>query len=200
MNRLIFAFLLWPLSVYADEVPPPLPALYRVVDIAADDVLNIREGPDAGSELIGSIPYDATDVEVVAFSFRGGWAMVNDAGDAGWVSIRFLERMPDVFDVAGMPETLQCFGVEPFWSLRFNDGGVTISRPQEELNYPINSVSPAPKNVNIRETGVRFTWFVEDGLVRAHIVPGRCTDGMSEAVYGLHYFDNRGLGIGCCGL
>lgn len=200
MTRLIFAFLLWPLNVFADEVPPPLPALYQVVNIAKDDVLSIRQRPEAGSELVGTISYDATNVEIIAFSLQGGWAMVNDAGDAGWVSLRFLERLPDIVGFAGLPQSLQCFGVEPFWSLRFTQDGVAISRPEEELTYTINSVSPAPENVKVRETGVRLTWFVENSLVRAQIVPGRCTDGMSESVYGLHYFDNRGLGIGCCHL
>lgn len=200
MTRLILAFLLWPLHLYADEVPPPLPALYQVANVAVGDVLNIREKPEATSELIGSFAYDASDIEVVALSLLGKWAMVNDAGRAGWVSLRFLERLPDVVGVSGLPKSLQCFGTEPFWSLAFTEDGVRISRPENEETYTLQSVSPSRKNIKVQETGVRLTWLTENTPVHAHIVPGRCSDGMSDAVYGLHYFDNGGVGIGCCSL
>lgn len=42
-----------------------LPTLFDVQDVAAGDVLNIREAPNAKAAIIGTLAPDATGVEVV---------------------------------------------------------------------------------------------------------------------------------------
>ena len=190
------SFLLAPIIAHADDVSPILPALYEITNVQTDDVLNVREMPDAGSLQIGSLPYNATDIEVVAFSFQGNWAMINIEGQAGWVSARFLKRLPDETNTS---LSLQCFGTEPFWSLSFTQNEILISTPDAQTTHPIQTTSLVTGSIDFRAFGGSVTWGQEQNVVRSSIVPGRCNDGMSDAIYGLHYFDDRGA-IGCCSL
>ncbi len=90
-----------------------MPSLHDVTGVAADDVLNVRSGPDAGSARIGALAPGATGVEVIELSGTG-WGRVNVDEGSGWVSLRYLARQPDQPPV---PDRLTCFGTEPFWSL-----------------------------------------------------------------------------------
>lgn len=38
-------------ALQADDIAPPLPALYTVVDVGSDDVLNVRAMPDAAADI-----------------------------------------------------------------------------------------------------------------------------------------------------
>ena len=78
MHRLAVLMLaFFPLAALAEVYP----ALHDVTGVASDDVLNIRESPDAGSAIVGSLAPDATGVEVVAVT--GGWAVVNTSEASG---------------------------------------------------------------------------------------------------------------------
>lgn len=85
------------------------PDFFRVTGVAADDVLNIREAPDAGSAKIGEIPPDGDGVRNLGcqggLSFaewqaaseaerqaaaRSRWCRINYQGVEGWVAGRFL--------------------------------------------------------------------------------------------------------------
>lgn len=68
------------------------PALYHVIDVADDDVLNVRAQPDAQSAIIGTLLHDEADVEVMALSDDGKWGLINVGENAGWVAIRFLQH------------------------------------------------------------------------------------------------------------
>ena len=70
------------------------PALYSVTGVAGDDVLNIRLEPDATAEAVGSLPPDATNIEVVGLSPDGGWGQVIAGEAAGWIKMEFLARSP----------------------------------------------------------------------------------------------------------
>jgi len=193
---LVTSFLLGPVIAHADDISPLLPALYQTTNVATDDILNVREMPDAGSLQIGSLPYNATDIEVVGFSFQGNWAMINIEGQTGWVSARFLKPAPDE---TYNSRSLQCFGTEPFWSLSITQNEILISTPDAQTRHPIQTTSPASEIVDFRAFGGRVTWNQEQNVVRSFIMPGRCNDGMSDAIYGLHYIDDRGA-VGCCSL
>jgi uncharacterized protein YraI len=65
---------------------------YRVVNVAHDDVLNIRSGPSAGYEIVGSIPPRGRGVRIIG-SCRG-WCPVQYNGMSGWVNAAFLAAEP----------------------------------------------------------------------------------------------------------
>jgi N-acetylmuramoyl-L-alanine amidase len=63
--------------------------LYRVTDVSADDVLNIRAGPNANLAIVGSIPANGRDVRIVG-ACSGQWCRIDYQGTAGWVNRHYL--------------------------------------------------------------------------------------------------------------
>ncbi len=81
------------------STPPPDGSAtgWRVVDVDADDELNVRSGPGTGFEVIGGLAHDAQNVELVGdFAQIGGtgWARLTSEGVTGWSSMRFLAGDP----------------------------------------------------------------------------------------------------------
>jgi uncharacterized membrane protein len=176
-----------------------LPALYEVTGVAADDVLNVRAAPDAGSEALGALAPDATDVEVVALSADRGWGQVNLSGEAsGWASMRFLspQEGPPWWE-ASVP--LSCLGTEPFWSLGIEGESARWVTPEE---------SPAPWAIDERTTTIGVPGILGLALENGFgvIRPAECSDGMSDRAFGLQIdlFLHEGQGLtgytGCCSL
>lgn len=62
---------------------------YRVTDVASDDVLNIRSGPDSTRTIIGTIPPNGRGVRIVG-TCVGQWCPISYQRASGWVSRRFL--------------------------------------------------------------------------------------------------------------
>ena len=73
----------------------PVPRLYRVVGVAEDDVLYIRDRPGPQNASVGKIPADGVDIRVLEGTERVGqstWVRVNYKGITGWVNNRFLRE------------------------------------------------------------------------------------------------------------
>ncbi len=74
----------------ANETQAPSNALYKVVNVAAHDVLKIRSGPKADLPVVGTIPHNARGIRLVG-SCTGQWCHINYGGNQGWVNRLFLE-------------------------------------------------------------------------------------------------------------
>lgn len=192
------AILLLALSLGTPLRAQELPALYAVSGVASDDVLNLREGPDAGSQIIGHLAPDATGVEVVAF--EGDWAVINSEGLAGYAARRFLtaEEGPAW---SALERPILCAGTEPFWSL-------TLDPAARSAGF---STPDAPE---ARQLGIEDLWPAQPWARSAAIsLPvglavlrgEECSDGMSDQRFGiavdLFLRDAGGLRlVGCCSL
>lgn len=200
--RLILAMLLATALLAAPARATPeyvLPTLFDVTGVRADDVLNIRERPDAGSAVIGTLPPGATGVEVVAEG-SGGWMQVNTAERSGWVNGRYLTPRADVWREGALPQGFACFGTEPFWHLSAQAGRMTLRRPEGDED--------AGAIAAILGTG----WFrdprrvVLAGRMTLVATPKACSDGMSDRAYGLEATVILGQGgeatllNGCCSI
>jgi uncharacterized membrane protein len=153
------------------------PALHSVTGVAADDVLNVREAPDAGSSILGSLAPDATGVEVI--SVTDGWALVNLGDGSGYASMTFLEREAGP-EWNALERPLTCLGTEPFWSLKIDPAAAVaaFSTPEEpKHDLPIFGTWPgapwAPAAALQLPVGL------------AVLSPATCSDGMSERSYGI---------------
>jgi N-acetylmuramoyl-L-alanine amidase len=62
---------------------------YRIVDVAAKDVLNIRSGPNGDLSIVGAIPSGGRGVRMVG-ACSGPWCEVDYHGARGWVRRQFL--------------------------------------------------------------------------------------------------------------
>ncbi len=81
--------------------PSPIPTsnkvLYRIVDVASNDVLYVHSGPGVNTPNIASIPPYGRDIEIISDIVivgvkRSPWARVRYQGIEGWVNIKFLDR------------------------------------------------------------------------------------------------------------
>ena len=70
------------------------PALYDVVGVASDDVLNIRAEPSSGSEIIGTLSHDAEGIEVIRPDEGFEWGLVNVGERTGWISLTYAVPQP----------------------------------------------------------------------------------------------------------
>ena len=175
MIRLLAVVLcLW--SVAANAALETWPALYDVSGVASDDVLNVRAGPSASFEIIGSLAYNATNVEVVEVDEDRQWGLVNIGEQSGWVSLRFMDRQPRW--AGSFPEVTSCFGTEPFWSLTFDENGGKLDR----LGYDLLSFPPVQRLSSTNRVD-RFAFVSQPvlGTLREE----QCSDGMSDRTYGL---------------
>lgn len=159
-----------------------LPALYDVSGVAADDMLNVRAGPDAGADLVGTLAHNATGIEVTAVNEAGTWGRVNIREGVGWAALAYLlpqegGAMPDV-------PMVQCFGTEPFWRYDVTSRGETAwsAMGEEELVMRADA---------FRRADGRSEPFIsvargedQQGVLIMH-PDSECSDGMSDGLYGL---------------
>ena len=172
----------------ADNRVVSLPALYKVVGVVSDDSLNIRRAPNPSADRIASYAPNTPKVEIIAYSDDGKWGQVNAYGEAGWVSMAYLEPV----DGAGW-ETLSnpmfCYGTEPFWDASIDLNGRSEINEMEAPNpspLEITWLTPVwgntewdmPLNVALQVSASG-----DEGI--AVIRAESCNDGMSDAEYGL---------------
>lgn len=173
----------------------PVPALFDVSGVVADDVLNVREEPSAGSEVIGTLSSDAVGVEVVDLTLDGKWGRVNVGELSGWVSMRYMQPQPEAAEVWMTPRFV-CSGTEPFWSLTVEQGvGAQFQIMGEaEQNLPAGLLQPG--------AGVIDRFALPLGHNVAILRQMQCHDGMSDRAYGLDVglMLNGSLFAGCCTL
>jgi uncharacterized membrane protein len=166
----------------AAAADPVLPSLYHVTGVGATSVLNVRAGPGTGSPVVGTLAPDAKGVEVVAVDPTGRWGQHNLGEGAGWSSLHFLAEEAGVWTPTKLPQSLSCFGTEPFWSIRRHETTVVLETPEGARTLGLAAAL---------DTGiagdVRRAVELADGITRATvtITPGSCSDGMSDRVFGL---------------
>ncbi|WP_208349398.1 SH3 domain-containing protein [Pseudaestuariivita rosea] len=197
--RITILWLLLTLPVLADQPQIPLPALFKVHGVSSDDRLNVRTAPDTSSEILGSYDTLTEGLEVVGFSAKGNWAQVNVAGQTGWMSMAYLKQQPIALDDNGLPMGLRCFGTEPFWTLTPRPGTLVLARQLDEVIeiFQINSTSPAQYLQDFHGMMIDVTG--DNGTHTIRVLPGRCSDGMSEHIYALHAISDV-FGAGCCSI
>ena len=85
------------------------PLFHNVTGVAANDVLNVRASPSAGTPILHFLPPDAHWVEVV--EVQGNWGRINFGEGSGWASLRFLTPVAD----GNLPEYpyLTCLAPNP---------------------------------------------------------------------------------------
>ncbi len=136
------------------ESPPPqpweLPALYAVRDVAADDVLNVRAAPSARAEILDTLAPDATGIEITAVSPDGRWGRIPLSETNGWISMRYVERLPGQ-DSSTLSLPLVCWGGEPFWNLAIDLGVADFSSPDmESLAFTTEWITGGPWRYALR--------------------------------------------------
>ncbi len=153
------------------------PALYRVIDVASDDVLNVRVAPTVQSDIIGGLLHNETGIEVVGVSEGGDWGRVNVGEWSGWTAMRFLQRS----DRPTRPLRAECFGTEPFWGLSLDATHVFREPEQGSQPYRATAELSAANNTN----SLAILGHSPNGQMTAIVDARQCSDGMSDRLFGL---------------
>ena len=195
MIRFALLLLLWPVAIAAQ----PYPALHDVAGVAADDVLNVRVRPSASAPIVGSLPPNATDIEVVQTNAAGTWGQVNIGEQTGWTSMRYLQQHDPNPDYA-LAQRLSCFGTEPFWSLDLTQG------QQARFRTPETDFVTPGVGLMLGAKGRSDIWGVAFSNSTAIFQRANCSDGMSDRNFGLTvrlYLFHEGVAevrAGCCSI
>lgn len=195
--------------VVAAQAGTPDPALhYRVVAIAPDDVLNVREQPAPDAAMAGKLASSATGIVVTGLRSRIGsamwWQIVHKDAPrgTGWVNARFLEAEPDAKLQSDF--ALLCRGNEPFWSLAMEEGEARFSTP-EGTDKPWQA--SAWRNAKGLLPGHRFAIALQGaersdaGWAAVARASHFCGDGMSDFEYpydAIIMTPNGEVLAGCC--
>ncbi len=81
--------------------------LYRIVNVADDDVLNIRAAPSVNQPIKGEIPPNGTDIQITGSSVNAdgtAWVPIKYMNINGWVSSRFLIKQSWLFRIVHVEE------------------------------------------------------------------------------------------------
>lgn len=188
--RLALTALIFCVSSAALAEPiPDLPMFYDVTGVEATDVLNIRTSPDPGSEIVGTLAPDQSNVEVIALSEGRGWGQINADEQAGWVSMRYMQESDAPFWWE-LRRPLSCFGTEPFWSATINgdtSGGIALDVAGEELlEMNFDWLHTAWGNTAWGQQVTALLNFAGNDTRAAAVVQAQsCNDGMSDFEYGI---------------
>jgi len=180
------------------------PALHNVVGVAGNDVLNIRQSPNASSPIVGSLGPYQTGIEIVTSEQSGKWGLVNMNESSGWVSLRFMARAPQGYWL-DLEQNLSCSGTEPFWSLSQGSNHVFFDLNGQETAYSLRAMGRSANNIG-RAGFTAVTSAVDRSTISGFIAAQSCSDGMSDRQYGISIdlMLQKSIGLkmlsGCCSL
>lgn len=192
--RFVLLFLFLPVFALAD----PLPALFNVTGVAANDTLNVRAAPNGKAEKRGELRHNAQNVEVTILNEAGTWGRVNLQETHGWVSMRYMAAQPDNPDYT-LAQRMSCFGTEPFWDAYVVQGQmVKFSRPEDSFETPGAGLIQTSRS---RPDRYALGFGKSVAMLRKD---GNCSDGMSDRLFGLAidvqtvHGGDTALYSGCC--
>lgn len=191
MIRLAIGLFLLALPAAAQD----LPAFHNVTNVAVNDVLNIRNEPNASAPILDTLPPNAQDIEVVRLSENGRWGLVNVYDRAGWTAMAFLTPQPQT---TFTEQKLTCFGTEPFWSADI--GNRLTYSPMDGQGFD-HAITARTRSIN-RSDRYALTGGGETAIIERRA----CSDGMSDAAFGLSInlllssSGTHSLLSGCCRL
>ncbi|PZX15495.1 SH3 domain-containing protein [Celeribacter halophilus] len=179
----------------------PLPAVFTVTGVAADDMLWVRDAPSVTGARLGGL----TPNSVVSLNARASedWGQITLNGQIGYVHMGYLTRAAEsggTTTVNGFPLGLTCRGTEPFWTL-------TIAQDRSvEYTSLINGADPITSLTQTTPAiggGYPYTFGAQ--RYSGTLDQTSCSDGMSDITYSMSLILNRAISggqtetlYGCC--
>lgn len=164
-----------PLPTLEPEPTTPLldeTALFKVVYVAADDVLNVRSGPGVDNDIVGELAPDAVNVIVTGEGqlVEGSlWVPVQAGAVAGWVNSTYLAEMVTATDfcqdaaaqqlILDLKAAIDARNGTALAALVHPERGLTVHRHwwNPAVNIPTEAVATIFANTS------SYYWGTEDG-------------------------------------
>jgi len=146
--------------------------LYRVAFVAANDVLNVRDGPGVGNEISGTFAPDVGDIVITGpgqLVAGSTWVPVTGHGVLGWVNGRYLTGQ--LSSVAFCEDTAVVRLLEDLETAVANEDGKLLAQlvhPQRGLRLHTSWWNPeiylqqADMN-DLFSSSTAYEWGIEDG-------------------------------------
>jgi hypothetical protein len=149
---------------------PPTDERYTVVNVEADDVLNVRSGPGVGNPIVGTIPPYGMEVHVTGAGQQVSgslWVPIGYQGTTGWVNSHYLARQVGSVDEKAVARAAQIImalkreNLETLATLVHPDKGLRLSPytyvRSEDLIFDAARIEDLFADQNV------YTWGVFDG-------------------------------------
>ena len=135
-------------TVIPTAVPSPVPPtatqqsilfgdeFYAVVNVAADDVLNVRASAGVSAKIVGTMPYFAHHVKIAesesAMVGESQWVLAQYADVTGWVNRRYLARQIGTAD-----DSIAARAAEIIFAIKSNNVTVlsTMVHPEKGVRF-----------------------------------------------------------------
>lgn len=162
----------------------PLPGVFTVTGVAANDRLWVRDAPRVtGKRLGGLVPGAVINVTGRA---SGNWVQITLNGQIGYVSATYLTRGPESggesgggTSAAGFPLGITCNGTEPFWTF-------TIAQNRAvQFNSLNDGAAPGTYMSLSTATNGGYPYNFDASPYSGTIRSQACSDGMSDTNYPL---------------
>ncbi len=157
---------------------------YNVINVAANDQLNIRAEPSAAAEITGTLSFDAKAVKTTGGSRQIGratWVEIILEGRKGWVNAAFVT--PTQSPSSLFREPLTCSGTEPFWAMQ-------LDNTRGDFDSLAEGKSVIDFQTSRSAHGVPIIWSLKGTTGPAHSPvfalleeTNQCSDGMSDLTY-----------------
>ena len=178
--------------------------MFSVINVAADDELNVRSYPSAEADKVGALPFNTTSVVATGLTRKIGratWMEIVVGETKGWVNAAYLSAVPTSTAPTLFREPLACSGTEPFWALQI-EGTVGDFDSLGEGKSTIEFISSRSAH------GVPIIWSLR-GRTKTNQSPvfalleetNQCSDGMSDLTYRYVIridIENGPFYAGCC--
>lgn len=111
------------------------PEPYTAVNVAPDDVLNVRAGPGVSNPVVGSMPPHAPNVQVGEMGQKVGgalWLPVWYRGTEGWANGNYLARQ-----VGWVPDGVGARAARIIWAIKQEDMGelAALIHPDQGVRF-----------------------------------------------------------------
>lgn len=180
-----------------------IPVYNKVVNVSADDTLNMRADSSSDSPILAKL---APGTVLLRLGENKGWVNVIYRGQPGWVYSKYIARTkaPDFADadLAG----LACTGTEPHWKLGAQASRISYGMYGEMQDYYLDGVVTPAMNYRGLWSASAYSPGTDKNDLSSHISmiiesDPQCSDDMSETRYSYSIvLMNEGYQLlrGCC--
>ncbi len=172
----------------------------KVIGVAADDTLNLREAAAGKSKTVYKLAHNANGMLKLGDS--NGWVKLSYKEHVGWAYGKYLQSTIAPGVMPEISNELFCLGTEPHWILKTDNNKLKYKKYDDQAEYLFNSSFEK----NIKEMGV-WTFSATNPEVPASSISivikhnEQCSDEMSDDKYTYSIkVNDKEMGVlnGCC--
>jgi uncharacterized protein YraI len=154
----------------------PLPAIFSVHNVPANDSLNIRNAPQTSGTVLMQAQ-NGIALAVLGMA-TATWAKVQIGDVIGFAHADYLTRGGGTTNMFGFQLGVECIGTEPFWRITFDTDNMVRMTMVGEVAAPVPLTSTA-----FSPTATGYPYVFDATPYSGEVNLEICSDGMSDNTY-----------------